>query len=267
MADSPPRIHPTAIIDPAARIADDVVIGPYTVIDGPVTLESGCRIGPHVHLVGPLRLGRNNIVHSGAVLGHRPQHVKFSDEPTGIVTGDGNVFREHVTVHSGMNPRGTTLGNNNYLMVNSHVAHDCQLGNNVILCNGSLLAGHCIVEDSAFLSGNCAVHQFIRIGRLSLLSGGGTISKDLPPFMIAEGRNRVVGVNVIGMRRAGIDPEQINAVREAYRILFMQGKLLPASVEQIDRKLGHVNAVAELLSFIRDSQRGIIVLSGYGHAA
>jgi len=267
MASSPPRIHPTALVDPAARLAADVTVGPYTVIDGAVTLGPGCRVGPHAHLVGPLTLGRDNVVHAGVVLGDRPQHLKFADPPTGVVAGDGNVFREHVTVHSGTEPGGTRLGDNIYAMAGAHVAHDCRLGSDIILANGALLAGHCTVDDGAFLSGNCAVHQFTRIGRLAMLSGGATISRDLPPFFICEGRNRVVGVNVVGMKRAGLSHDQINAVREAYRILFLQRKVVPAAVQQIERALGGIDAVAELLAFVRGSKRGIILLSGYGQAA
>jgi UDP-N-acetylglucosamine acyltransferase len=267
MASAPPRIHPTAIIDPAARLAEDVVVGPYALIDGPVTLGPGCRVGPHAHLIGPLTLGADNIIHTGAVLGDRPQHLKFADPPTGIVAGNGNVFREHATVHGGMLTGGTRLGDNNYVMANAHMAHDCTLGNGVILCNGALLAGHCAADDGAFISGNCAIHQFTRIGRLSMLSGGATISKDLPPFCMGEGRNRLVGVNVVGMRRAGLSSRQINAVREAYRILFMQQKMLPAAIEQVERTLGETDTVAELLAFVRGSKRGVIVLGGYGAAA
>jgi UDP-N-acetylglucosamine acyltransferase len=267
MAGSPPQIHPTAVIDPAARFAADVTVGPYAIVDGPVTLGPGCRVGPHAHLVGPLTLGANNIVHTGAVLGDRPQHLKFTDLPTGVIAGDDNVFREHVTVHSGSRPGGTRIGDNNFFMVNSHIAHDCVVCNQVIMCNGSLIAGHCTLEDGAFISGNCAAHQFSRIGRLSMMSGGATISRDLPPFMVCSSRNRMVGVNVVGMKRAGLSGDQINAVREAYRILYLQRKVLPAAVEHIQRSLGDVDTVAELLAFTRASQRGIILLSGTGEAA
>ena len=137
----------------------------------------------------------------------------------------------------------------------------------MIFANGALLAGHCVVEDGVFMSGNCAVHQHSHVGRLAMVSGGATLSKDMPPFFMAEGRNRLVGVNVVGMRRAGMSNEQINAVREAYRILFMQRKLLGVSLEQVERTLGQTDTVAELLTFIRNSKRGIILLCGYAHAA
>jgi UDP-N-acetylglucosamine acyltransferase len=267
MASAQHRVHPSAVIDPAAVLADDVTVGPYAIIEGPVTLGPGCRVGPHVHLIGPVTLGAHNILHTGAVLGDRPQHLKFNDAPTGVVCGDGNVFREQATVHSGTLEEGTRLGDNNYIMVNAHIAHDCRLSNNAIVCNGTLLAGHCTVEDGVFMSGNCAIHQFSRLGRLAMLSGGATTTRDLPPFCVGEGRNRLVGVNVVGMRRAGMNNAQINAVREAYRILFMQHKVLPVGLEQVERTLGDVDSVRELLAFVRESKRGVIMLGGYGNAA
>ncbi len=267
MVSSAPRIHPTAIIDPAARLADDVTIGPYAVIEGPVEVGPGCAVRPHAHLIAPLTLGRNNLVGTGAVLGDRGQHLRYDGPGTGVVIGDDNVFREHVTVHNGTAENGTRVGHRNYFMANSHVAHDCLVGDGCIFANGALLAGHVTVEDGVFISGNCAVHQFTRVGRLAMMSGGSTTSKDIPPFFMTEGRNRLVGVNVVGLRRAGLDNEAIQAVREAYRILYMQRKVLPAAVEMIERTLGGFEVVAELLTFIRTSKRGVISSCGYGHAA
>jgi UDP-N-acetylglucosamine acyltransferase len=261
------RIHRTAVVHPTAQLADDVTIGPYVVIDGSVTLGPGCVIQAHAHLIGPLTLGRNNVIHTGAVLGDRAQHLRYDGAPTGVTAGDDNVFREHVTVHQGTQPGGTRLGHKNYLMAHAHVAHDCHLGDGCIFANGALLAGHCDLGDGVFISGNCAVHQFTLIGRLAMMSGGATVSRDLPPFFMVEGRNRLVGVNVVGMRRAGLTNDQIQAVREAYRILFMQRKVLPAAIEQIEQTLGQVDVVAELVAFIRASKRGIISSCGYGNAA
>jgi UDP-N-acetylglucosamine acyltransferase len=267
MSSPPPRVHPTAVIDPAARLADDVTVGPYAVLDGPVTLGPGCVVGPHAHLIGPLTLGRDNVIHAGAVLGDRPQHLRFDGPPTGAVAGDGNVFREHVTVHAGTLSEGTQVGHRNYFMAGSHVAHDCRVGDGCILANGALLGGHVTVEDGVFISGNCAVHQFCRLGRLSMMSGGATVSKDMPPFFMTEGRNRLVGVNVVGMRRAGLANAAIQAVREAYRILYMQRHVMTAAVEAIDQSLGREPIVAELVAFIRASKRGVISSCGYLHAA
>src|SRR5262249_6971786 len=166
------RIPPTAIISSEAELADDAVIGPYAVLEGAVRLGAGCVVRPYVHLCGPLTMGQGNQVYSGAVLGERPQHLKYNDEPTRLEIGDNNVFREHVTVHRGTNHSwATRIGSNNYFMAHCHIAHDCQVGNQCIFANGALLAGHCTIEDNVYLSGNCAIHQFVRVGRLALLSG------------------------------------------------------------------------------------------------
>jgi UDP-N-acetylglucosamine acyltransferase len=254
----PARIHPTAIISPEAELADDVIVGPYTVIEGPVRIGSGCVIRAQAHLCGPLSMGQSNFIFSGAVLGERPQHLKYNDEPTGLEIGHGNIFREYVTVHRGTTQAWTTrIGDENFFMVNSHVAHDCQIGNRCIVANGALVGGHCTVADNVYLSGNCAVHQFVRIGRLALLSGCSASTKDIPPFVIQQGIDTVVGVNVIGMRRAGLSNDQINAVRRAFRILFRQRLVLPTALARIEQEVGQVDAVAELIAFIRQSSRGI----------
>jgi UDP-N-acetylglucosamine acyltransferase len=253
-----PRIHPTAVIAPEAVLADDVVVGAYAVIDGPVRIGPGCVIRPQAYLCGPLTMGRENIVYSGAVLGERPQHLKYQDEPTGVEIGDHNIFREHVTVHRGTTQAWTTrIGGHNFFMVNAHVAHDCQVGSRCILANGALLGGHCTLEDNVYLSGNCAVHQFVRVGRLALLSGCSASTKDIPPFIIQQNIDTVVGVNVIGMRRAGLSEDRISAVRRAFRILYRQGLIIPTALARIEQELGHVDTVAELLAFIRRSARGI----------
>jgi UDP-N-acetylglucosamine acyltransferase len=252
------RIHPTAVISAEAELADDVVVGPYAVIEGRVRVGPGCVLGPYVHLCGPLTMGRGNLVFSGAVLGERPQHLKYNDEPTGLEIGDHNVFREHVTVHRGTTQSWTTrVGSHNFFMAHSHLAHDCQVGNRCILANGALVGGHCTLGDNVYLSGNCAVHQFVRIGRLALLSGCSATTKDIPPFLVQQNIDTVVGVNVIGMRRAGMAKEEIDGVRRALRILFREGLVLPAAVARLEQELGAVAAVAEMVAFIRQCHRGI----------
>jgi UDP-N-acetylglucosamine acyltransferase len=252
------RIHPTAVISPEAELADDVQVGAYAVVEGPVRLGPGCILRPQAYLCGPLILGRDNVVFSGAVLGERPQHLKFRDEPTGLEIGEGNVFREHVTVHRGTTESWTTrIGSHNYFMAGSHVAHDCCIGNHCILANGALLAGHCIIEDYAYLSGNCAIHQFTRVGRLALLSGCSTSVKDIPPFLIQQGISCLVGVNVVGMRRVGMSSEQISAVRRAFAMLFNEGQILTTAMARVEEHLGGVDVVAELIAFIRNSKRGV----------
>ncbi|MBY0525961.1 MAG: acyl-ACP--UDP-N-acetylglucosamine O-acyltransferase [Gemmataceae bacterium] len=252
------RIHPTAIISPEAELAADVQIGPYAILEGAVRIGAGCVIRPHCHLVGPLTMGEGNHVYTGAVLGERPQHLRYADEPTRVEIGDHNVFREHVTVHRGTSHSwATRIGNHNYLMAHSHVAHDCQIGNRCIFANGALLAGHATIEDNVFLSGNCAVHQFGRVGRLALLSGCSIAAKDVPTFGMVQGINCITGVNVVGMRRAGLSHEQINAVRKAYRILFYEGTPMPIARAKVQKELGAVDVVVELLTFMDKSVRGI----------
>jgi UDP-N-acetylglucosamine acyltransferase len=252
------RIHPTAILSPDTELAADVEIGPFVVIEGAVRIGPGCVLRPYVHLCGPITMGAGNVVYSGAVLGERPQHLKYNDEPTRLEIGDHNVFREHVTVHRGTTESwATRIGSHNYFMAGCHIAHDCQIGNHVIMANGALLAGHCEIGDNAFLSGNCAIHQFTRVGRLGLLSGCSISSKDIPPFALQQGITCIVGVNVVGMRRAGMTHEQIDAVRHAYRILFHEGTPLPAAMKRVEAQLGTIDAVAELLAFIHGSKRGI----------
>jgi UDP-N-acetylglucosamine acyltransferase len=253
-----PRIHPSAIIAPEAELAEDVRVGPHVVIEGAVRVGPGCVLRPGAHLVGPLVLGRNNQVYSYAVLGEQPQHLRYAGEPTRLEVGDDNVFREHVTVHRGTTQSWVTrVGSHNYLMANSHVAHDCQVGNHCILANGALLAGHCTLADHVYLSGNSAIHQFVRVGRLALLSGLSASTKDIPPFIIQQRINCVAGVNVVGMRRAGIPTESIDAVRRAFHLLYREELALPQALARIEQELGRYPEVAEMVSFIRASTRGI----------
>jgi UDP-N-acetylglucosamine acyltransferase len=254
------QIHPTAVIAPEADLAENVHVGPYVVIEGAVRVGPGCVLRPGACLVGPLTIGRNNVVFSGAVLGERPQHVKYNDEPTRVEIGDNNIFREHVTVHRGTaHSWATRIGSHNFLMAHCHVAHDCRIGNHCILANGALLGGHCTLEDNVYLSGNCAIHQFVRVGRLALLSGVSGSTKDIPPFIIQHRVNCVVGVNVVGMRRAGFSTEEIDAVRRAYHILYREGRVLPGALAQMEQELGGVGPVMEMVAFIRASTRGIIL--------
>jgi UDP-N-acetylglucosamine acyltransferase len=252
------QVHPSAIVAPEADLGEEVQVGPHVVIEGEVKLGPGCVLRPGVHLVGPLTMGCHNKVFTGAVLGEEPQHLKYQGEPTRLEIGDHNVFRENVTVHRGTTATGLTrIGSHNYLMAGSHIAHDCRVGDHCILANGALLGGHCTLEDRVYLSGNSAIHQFVRVGRLALLSGLSASTKDIPPFIIQQYINYVVGVNVIGMRRAGIPTPHIDAVRQAYHILYRAGHVLPHALAQIERDLGHVAEVAEMVAFIRTASRGI----------
>jgi UDP-N-acetylglucosamine acyltransferase len=262
------RIHPSAVIAPEADLADDVEVGPFTVIEGPVRVGPGCKVRPHATLIGPLTMGRNNVVYSNAVLGEQPQHLRYGGEPTRVEIGDNNIFRENVTVHRGTTQSWVTrIGSHNFFMAGSHVAHDCVVGNGCILANGALMAGHCSLEDSVYLSGNCAIHQFVRVGRLALLSGVSATTKDIPPFIVQQRINVVVGVNVVGMRRAGIPTAHIDAVRRAFHILYRSGMVLPSALKQIEDELGTVPEIAEMVGFIRSSSRGINLDNTHREAA
>jgi UDP-N-acetylglucosamine acyltransferase len=258
-----PPVHPTAVLGPDVRLAADVVVGPFTVIDGRVTIGPGTVIGPHCQLLGELVIGRNNRFHAGCVIGDAPQHTAHDGTPTRTEIGDGNTFREHVTVHRAM-PVGagpgtgvTKIGNDNYLMANAHVAHDCRVGDGCVFANGAVIGGHAEVGDRAFLSGNSAVHQFCRVGRLAMLSGTSAVSQDLPPFWVVQLINVPHGVNVVGMRRAGCSREEITAVREAYKLINKAGLPIREAVDRIAAESGHLPAVRELVEFVRASKRGI----------
>jgi UDP-N-acetylglucosamine acyltransferase len=255
----PEWVHPSAVIDPEAEIAHDVRIGPYAIVEGPVRLRPGCVVESHACLSGPLTMGRDNFVGHGAVLGKSPQHKGYLGEPTALVIGEGNVFREHVTVHRGtVQGNGVTaIGDRNLFMIGSHVGHDCRVGNGCTLVNGALVAGHVTLDDGCILSGHAAVQQRVRIGRLAMLGGLGSTSKDIPPFVLQQGYNCVSGLNVIGLRRAGMSNETIAALREAYRVLYKEGRAQRAALDRIADDLGHVPEVLEFLTFIRESSLGI----------
>jgi len=252
-------IHPTAVISSDAEIAADVQVGPYAIIEGQVRIGPGCVIESHTCLCGPLTMGRDNFVGHGSVLGKSPQHKGYRGEATWLRIGDENVFREHVTVHRGTS-QGTSetcIGDGNLLMIGSHVGHDAWVGNGCTLVNGALVAGHCVLADYCILSGHSAVQQRVRIGRLAMLSGLGSTSKDIPPFVLQQGYNCVTGLNTIGLRRAGFSSETIAALREAFRILYKEGRSQSNALERIEADLGAITEVKEFVTFIRGTTLGI----------
>jgi UDP-N-acetylglucosamine acyltransferase len=252
------RIHPTAVIAPEAELADDVEIGAFAVLDGPVRLGRGCIIRPGAYLFGSVTMGKGNVVYSGAVLGEQPQHLKYRGEPTSVEVGDFNTIRENVTVHRGTtHSMKTVIGSHNDLMAGAHVAHDCVIGDYCTLAGGALLAGHCVLADSVTLSGNSVVNQFVRLGRLALLSGCSGSTKDVPPFIVQQKIDTVCGIHFAGMRRAGMAPEQVNAVKQAFRILYHDGLSLSAAIATLEHELGRVDVVREMIQFLRGCTRGI----------
>jgi len=250
-------IHPTAVIDPRAEVDPTAEVGPYVVIDGPVRVGPRTRLMAYAFLTGTTVLGADNVVHPGAVLGHEPQDLAYRGAPTGLRIGDRNVFREHCEVHRGTQPESwTEIGSDNYLMARAHVAHNCRIGDRTILCSGALVAGHAVVEDQAFVSGNCVVHQHVRIGRLALLRGLSRTSRDVPPFAIMDGTHTVRGLNRTGLRRAGFDAPRIRALATAFRLLFRVRTNLRAAIDRVEAQVRSPD-VEYLLAFIRASTRGI----------
>jgi len=250
-------IHPTAIIHPRAKLDKTVQVGPYAVIDEGVEVGPHCIIGPHVYLTGVTIIGAHNRFYAGCVIGEAPQDLKYKGEPTGVRIGDHNVFREHVTVHrSNHAPEETVIGSRGFYMANAHVAHNCRLGDSVILANGVLLAGHVSVDDRAFLSGNCLVHQFVRVGTLALMQGGAAISKDLPPYTVARGDNHICGLNTVGLRRAGLTPAERLEIKQLYHVLFRQHRNLREAAAEARKAFSSAPARV-MLDFLAVSRRGV----------
>jgi UDP-N-acetylglucosamine acyltransferase len=252
-------IHPTAVIGPEAELAEDVRIGPYAVIEGPVEFGPGCVVEAHACLSGPLTMGRDNIVGHGAVLGKSPQHRGYQGESTAVRIGDGNVFREFVTVHRGTVQGNCTtwIGDRNMFMIGSHIGHDARIGNGCTVVNYALVAGHVILDDGCILSGHTAVQQRVRIGRLAMLGGMAGTSKDIPPFVLQQGYNCVTGLNVVGLRRAGCSPDAIDALRQAFRMVYREGRTLGGALDRIEVELAPTPEIAEFVNFIRRSKIGI----------
>ena len=251
-------IHSSAIVDPKAKIDLDAEIGPYVVIEGKVEIKRGTRVMAHAYITGWTEIGEDNEIHPGAVLGDAPQDRGYKGQETYLRIGNHNIIREHVQIHRGTAAgSATTIGNNNFLMANAHVGHNCRLGDNVILANGALLGGYVDVGDNVFISGNCVVHQFVRIGAYSLMRGLSGTSRDVPPFAIVDWQHTVRGVNAVGLKRAGFDERRIRQIREAFRILFRKGCNLTLAVKEVE-KTNRVNQdVLALLEFIKASKRGV----------
>ena len=258
-------IHPTAVIDPAAKLGSDVTVGPYAVIEGGVTVGDGSSIGAHVVLHTGCRLGRGVAVAPHAVLGGPPQHFDYIEKPSGVAIGDGTVIREYVTVHRSLEEGGETLvGRGCFLMALSHVAHDCQIGDGVILTSFVALGGHVIMGDRVMVGGHSAFHQFVRVGRLAMVGGSSRIVKDVPPYFIAEGNPcSARALNVVGLRRAGVAGETRDKLKRAFRLMYRSGLNTTQALEAIRAELAPDDAVDHLVAFVEASERGIV--PGVGH--
>ncbi len=252
------KIHPLAVISSSANIAPDVQIGPFCVVESDVTLGEGCVLESRAVIRGKTTLGPNNHVFEGAVLGGLPQHINMPETPGKLIIGSGNTIRENCTIHVAMEAENATLvGDDNLLMGNTHIAHDCHLGNHVILTNNVMLAGHTTIDDRAFLSGAAALHQFVRVGTLAMVGGQAHMVKDVPPFVTVDGLSSlVVGLNQVGLRRAGYKLDDIRQLKAAYRLIYRSGLTWDETVERLKAEFSEGPAAA-FHEFLSTTQRGI----------
>lgn len=259
MSDS--QIHPTALVDPKARLGSGVVIGAYAVINAEVELGDGCRVGHHATIDGPSQIGPRNEFFPYAAIGFKTQDLKYRGEPTHLEIGEGNTFREFSTVHRGTGPEEKTIiGDGNLFLAYAHVAHNAVIGHKVIFSNNATVAGHVTVGDYAVISGLSAVHQFCRIGAHAIIGGCAKIVQDVPPFLIADGNPAVLrGVNHVGLERRGFVDSDIKALRRAYRTLADKTLNFSQAIEKIEASDDAANAnVRELLAFLKTTERGVI---------
>ena len=256
--DAPPRIHPTSVVGAEVELASGVEVGPLCLLDGKIRVGARTRLIGHVTILGITELGADNVLHPGAVIGDEPQDLTYTGVARSVKIGDRNIFREFSTVHRG-SERGdvTIMGDDNFMMQNAHVAHDCRIGNSTIIAGGALLAGWVELGDRALVSGNCVVHQYTRIGRLAMMRGLSRTSRDVPPFCIMDGTHILRGINVVGLKRAGISSKSIHALRHAFTTLFGARQNLKLAIERLEKSGNLAPEVIEMVDFIRASKRGV----------
>ena len=258
--DSETKIHPSALVDPKAELGEGVEVGPNAIIEAGVRVGDRTKIGPMAHIQGATEIGPDNVIYTAAMIGFPPQFLGFDGSPTRLVIGARNTIRELVTIHRGlkMEEGATRVGDDNFLMTGSHVAHDCQIGNHVVMVNGALLAGHVEVGDRAFLSGNTAFHQFVRVGKLAMVSGLARVNKDVPPYAIAEGHPaHIRGVNSVGMRRAGLGPAVRMEIKRVLQRINQPGRNPSEMLDELNPEDYGVE-VQGLIEFYRTSKRGVL---------
>ena len=253
-------VHPTAIVDPGAKLGLDVEIGPYCIIGPDVTIGDNCWLQHHVTLLGPTTVGARNRFHAYCSIGQQSQDLKYEGEPTFLEIGSDNTFREFCTVNRATAAGSTTrVGSFSHVLAYSHIAHDCRVDDYVIFSNNTTLAGHVEVEDYAIIGGLTAVHQFCRIGKHSICGGCTKIVQDVPPYMIADGNPAEIrGINLVGLERRGFAAELIRILKESYRILYRSNLNTKQAIAELQTQFGRVEPVQQLIQFIERSQRGII---------
>lgn len=252
-------IHPTAIIDPAAEVDPTAEIGPYVVIEGPARIGPRTRLLARAFVTGNVTLGADNVVGYNVSIGLPPQHLGWKGDDWGVVVGDRNNFREHVTIHRGYEPENpTVIGDDNLMMVGAHIPHDCVIHNHTIIVNYAQLGGHSEIFDRAVLSGFVGIHQFCRVGRLCMMGAYAIATQDVPPFMTMGHGRFVRGLNIIGMRRAGMDAATRASIKAAYKLLYHSGLNVRNAVDRMEQEMGGVPEVREMVDFIRSAKRGIV---------
>jgi UDP-N-acetylglucosamine acyltransferase len=253
-------IHPTALIAAGACLADDVEVGPYVIIENHTNIGSGTKIMAHAVVRGHTTIGERNQIHMGAIIGHDPQDVTFDPSVESYVRiGNDNLIREYCTIHRGTkHGSATCLGDNNFLMVGSHMGHNVQIGDRVVVANNTMLAGYVKVADRVFLGGGVGVHQFCSIGRLAMISGNGSFSCNIPPFVCALERNTVAGLNLIGLRRAGVASEAITELKEAYLLLYRSALLRAQAIERMQACAFASDEAREFVAFVINSDRPLV---------
>ncbi|MEE9610101.1 MAG: acyl-ACP--UDP-N-acetylglucosamine O-acyltransferase [Desulfatiglandales bacterium] len=255
------EIHPSAVVSPHAELAPGVKIGPYCVIEDHVTIGQGTVIGSHVVVEGHTQIGERNRISPYVSIGSPPQDMGYRGEDTRLIIGDGNIIREYATINRATTKQDweTVIGNENYIMAYAHIAHDCYLGNEIIMSNVATLGGHITIGDHAVLGGLVAVHQFVRIGAYAFLGGKSGVDRDVPPFMITAGeRAKLYGVNGTGLRRLGFSQEAINGLKRAFKIIWRHNKKFTEGISQVRREMESFPELEILLGFLNDSERGIL---------
>jgi UDP-N-acetylglucosamine acyltransferase len=256
------QIHAQAVVSPAAKIGAGVEVGAFAVVGADVELGDGCVLHPHAVIQGPSKFGARNVFHPFCVIGGAPQDYTFRGEHVELVAGDGNIFREHVTISRGTKKGGgvTRIGSDNFFLAYSHIGHDCQVGNNTLFVNGATLAGHVTVQDFVTLGAFSPVHQFCRLGRYAYVGACTVITQDVPPFslIVTERETKCFGPNTIGLERKGFSPERIKALQRAFRLLLRSKKNTTQALEEMSKTLGDSADVQELIGFVEKAERGIV---------
>jgi UDP-N-acetylglucosamine acyltransferase len=260
MAISSLGIHPTAIVDPKARLGEGVTVGPYSIIGEHVLIGDGTTIGSHCVITGHTVLGKRNRVFTGAVLGSEPQDVKYHGEETYLEIGDENVIREYVTINPGTGEGSkTVIGNDNWIMIQAHVGHNCVIQNHVKLANGVMLGGHAFIADNATVGGGTPVHQYVRVGRFAMIGGGFRVVQDVVPYMMAGDEPlRIYGLNQVGLERHNVSKESIECLKKAHKVIFRQNLTLKEALEVLSRDFPPLEEIKHLIGFLSSSDRGIV---------